>query len=479
MLPVDGYIRVSRVAGREGESFISPGEQRKAIEGWAKLHGREIGEVFEDLDQSGKARHRPGLDAAMERVISGVSGGVVVAKLDRFGRSVPHLGELLSILDDHDAALYAVAEGLDTGGNTGRMVATILSAIAEFEVNRQAESWYAARRNAVERGVFVGGNVPLGYEKVDGRLVVGPQADIVREIFRRRVDGHGWQAITDYVAAETGRTWPVETVRYLVRNRTYLGEIHGGQGIVNPEGHEPIIDAETFAAANAGPRVAPVPSGRATGLLAGILRCASCRYSLRYSMAKTRHGKPRADYRCQGASRGAGGCPDPVSVSAAAVEPYIVDEFLRRHSSEGAKRATDETAEVRARVAEAEAELDAILSAELRAVLGEGSEAYLKAVRERQAALDRARSDLEAAEAISGRVAAYSVEEVWPDLTVGEQRSLLAAGFDCVFVRPGGRVPERLFICGPGEAPDLPVRGQRWTPVGFPFPAVSRGEDAG
>ena len=416
----------------------------------------------------------------MERIVSGESAGIVVAKLDRFGRSVPHLGELLAILDDHDAALFTVAEGLDTSGNTGRMIATILSAVAEFEVNRQSESWFVARKNAVERGVFVGGNVPLGYEKIDGRLQPGPEADLIREIFRRRVDGHAWKKIADHLEAETGRVWSVETVRYLVRNRTYLGEIHGGQGIVNLTGHEPLIDRETFAAANQRQTAVRNTTGRATGLLTGILRCASCRYALRYSMGKTRHGKPRADYRCKAHHRSGGGCPAPASVSALAIEPFLVKRFLGRYSGERARQASDTTAEFREAVTAAELELDAVLDAELRSVLGADSAAYLRAVRERQSALDRARADLEAAERLAGRVDSYSIADVWDDLDVHERRSLLSAAFECVFIRPGGTVPERVFICGPGNAPDLPASGKRWTPVEFRFPpsAVSGGEDA-
>jgi DNA invertase Pin-like site-specific DNA recombinase len=56
---VDGYIRVSRVAGREGESFISPEVQRKKIEAWAELHEVEIVHLSEELDASGTRRDRP------------------------------------------------------------------------------------------------------------------------------------------------------------------------------------------------------------------------------------------------------------------------------------------------------------------------------------------------------------------------------------------------------------------------------------
>lgn len=483
MLPVDGYIRVSRVSGREGESFISPSEQRRAIEGWASLHGKTIGEVFEDLDESGKARHRPGLDAAIARVQAGTSGGVVVAKLDRFGRSVPHLGELLAILDENEAALFTVSEGLDTSGNTGRMIATILSAVAEFEVNRQSESWYVARRNAVERGVYVGGTVPPGYEKVDGRLRPGPDAEKIREVFRKRAAGEPWRLVADYLASVTGRTSSVESVRYLVANRTYLGEINGGAGIVNLAGHEPLIDRRTFEAANVRRVTGHTPSGRGSGLLSGILRCSSCRYALRYSMGKTRHGKPRADYRCKAGARAAEPCPSPASVSAAAIEPYLVEEFLRRARRVAIGGIAEESgaAEAILRVEEAEAELRALLDSDLREILGGDSGAFLEAVSDRQSAIAAARADLASVNRAGDTPPDIRAVEAWPDLSLVEQRFLLSAAFECVFVRPNGRVPDRLFIVDPGEAVDLPVRGTRWSPREFRFPsAASSGrEDPG
>jgi hypothetical protein len=52
-LKLDAYIRVSRVGGRSGESFISPGVQREQIEGWAKAHAALVTWHEPELDASG------------------------------------------------------------------------------------------------------------------------------------------------------------------------------------------------------------------------------------------------------------------------------------------------------------------------------------------------------------------------------------------------------------------------------------------
>ena len=85
---LDGYIRVSQVGGRHGARFISPSVQREEIEAWTSSHNAVLGEVFEELDESGGRADRPLLMQAIERVESGESDGMIVAKLDRFGRSV-------------------------------------------------------------------------------------------------------------------------------------------------------------------------------------------------------------------------------------------------------------------------------------------------------------------------------------------------------------------------------------------------------
>jgi len=75
MKTADGYLRVSRVGKRKdkGASFISPAEQRAAIESWAKANKTTIVDWHEDLDQSGGTLNRPGVNAALKRCRSGLN----------------------------------------------------------------------------------------------------------------------------------------------------------------------------------------------------------------------------------------------------------------------------------------------------------------------------------------------------------------------------------------------------------------------
>jgi hypothetical protein len=110
MRSADGYIRVSRVGGRKGESFISPDEQRAAIEAWAKATETEILEWHTDLDQSESRPGTPGRRPTHARFLGrgwdrapgrALKGGEAAAWFERprgahharHGRAAPLSGE--------------------------------------------------------------------------------------------------------------------------------------------------------------------------------------------------------------------------------------------------------------------------------------------------------------------------------------------------------------------------------------------------
>ena len=108
VLPIDGYIRVSRVGDRGGESYISPEIQRLALESWARERDVELVMHEPEENVSGGTMDRPVFNRLMGRIRRGESGGLVVYKLDRFARTLvgglTTLNELTELL-----ALFASA----------------------------------------------------------------------------------------------------------------------------------------------------------------------------------------------------------------------------------------------------------------------------------------------------------------------------------------------------------------------------------
>ena len=95
-----GYVRVSKVAGREGESFIRPTEQRRSIAACAARKGVQIVTYLEELDESGGSNKRPKWQEAIRQVEQGEVGAVVVWNLSRFSRNLVHAKQAVERLGD-------------------------------------------------------------------------------------------------------------------------------------------------------------------------------------------------------------------------------------------------------------------------------------------------------------------------------------------------------------------------------------------
>ena len=110
-------------------------------------------QIFED-QVSGAALARPGLSQAM--TLAGTDDVLVVWKLDRLGRSLPHLIELLRDLGQRGAGFRSLSENIDTTTAGGRLIFHVMGALAEFERSLIAERTRAGIGAAKARGVHVG-----------------------------------------------------------------------------------------------------------------------------------------------------------------------------------------------------------------------------------------------------------------------------------------------------------------------------------
>jgi site-specific DNA recombinase len=465
---VDGYVRVSRVGGRSGPSFISPKVQREQIEGWARFKGAELLEVHVDLDESGGKVQRPGLQRALERVESGESDGIVVAKLDRFARSLTGALESIKRLDQAGATFVSVAEGLDPTTPAGKMMMRLMLVMAEFELDRMKEAWEESRRQAVGRGIHLAGRVPTGYlRRRGGRLEPDPVlADRIARCFLMRAERRNWREIVRYVE-ESARRDPSEepvldhrSLALMMRNRAYVGEARSGP-FWNPCAHEALVDRGVFEIVQQMRSLTAQTSKRPT-LLAGLMRCSGCRYSLTSHTEMRKTIADRSKYACVARSPH-GVCGHPVSVFGSAVEDLIVETFFdlyeaspqaRRASTRSRRRAEGilEDAERRLAGAEAEGSHEA----------GEWAVARDEVTVSRRKVVELARSTLLPPSA--------ELRRRWPGLSVVERRRILGLQIDAVLLREdrGYGLADRLLVVPFGAAPEgLPQPGHRSTPLPY------------
>ena len=135
-----------------GYARISTTEQNTDLQRDALL-AAGCSQIFEDR-LSGASRARPGLVRALSRLNEGDE--LIVWRLDRLGRSLPHLIEVIAAIGAKGAGFKSLTESIDTGTAGGRLVFHMMGALAEFERALIVERTHAGLAAARKRGVRVG-----------------------------------------------------------------------------------------------------------------------------------------------------------------------------------------------------------------------------------------------------------------------------------------------------------------------------------
>ncbi len=181
------YARVSTVGNGQ-----SPEMQLRELREYCERRGWSLAGEYVDVGISGAKDSRPELNRLLADAHRRHFDAVVVWKFDRFARSVSHLLRALETFRALGVEFVSLSEQVDTSTPTGKMVFTVLGAVAELERSLIAERVRAGLRNAKAKG------------KVLGRPRVVVDA---LKIARFRGQGRPWASI----AAELGTS--VGTVR--------------------------------------------------------------------------------------------------------------------------------------------------------------------------------------------------------------------------------------------------------------------------
>jgi DNA invertase Pin-like site-specific DNA recombinase len=486
---MDQYVRVSRVAGRSGESFISPDLQREQGAAWASSRGVEVAVVHEDLDQSGGKLERPGLDALMERIRAGQTDGVIVSKLDRLSRlGVADALRLVEQITDAGGSIAALDLGLDPTTPFGEFGMTIMLALARMERRRMSEAWEHAKTRALDRGARMG-PTPFGYTRDDdGLLVPHPKWErVVKRAFKLAAD-QGVDAALAYLRKQVPahqadgrpgaprkrspdrRTWNAFTVRRLLRNRTYLGETRYGDRLVR-DSHPALVDRVTFERAHPGEEK-PQRRPAAVFPLSGFATCANCGEFLIGARAGGSKGQGQRTYRCRAslASWRAERCNSPTNILADRLEGYVVERLKQAYEQGGTSGVAASVADADRSFKDVQGELEASehelerFAADPTAAELLGEAAWTAALRTRTERVDAARvAYREHVDTMRAADIVIPPIELLDSLEPAELRTVLRNVFQTVRVGRGsarGRGPmaERVELVFHGEPA---VGGQR------------------
>ncbi len=328
------YLRISSEdmdleAKEKSESISITSQREQLLEYVQKDKTLAASEILEFCDDgfTGTSMERPGMQRMLKEVRQNQIGCIVVKDMSRFSRDYIEMGIYLNqIFPFMGVDFISVNDGYDSREHGGNAIAidtafqTLLYDLYSKDISVKMKASIESR---CAGGQYVFGQVPLGYEKsrkIKNAVVVNEkEAAIVRYIFSMAAKGMSCPQIARRLFEEQiptttqlrcpavmeskkHLTWSPATIRKILHNRFYLGEMAYGKsvrksvgrkdGIKVPEEqwkviknhHEPLVTPETFAHSS---RPASVRKARnhkrKKHPLTGKLYCGGCGYALSYN----------------------------------------------------------------------------------------------------------------------------------------------------------------------------------------------------
>lgn len=280
------YVRVSTLEqAREGYSI---GEQTERLTKYCESMDWSVYKTYTDAGYSGGSMDRPSLNQMISDIRLGKINKVVVYKLDRLSRSQK---DTLYLIEDvflsNNCDFVSMNENFDTSSPFGRAMIGILAVFSQLEREQIKERMMMGKEARAKDGKFNSGKTPIGYDLIDGELVVNDYEKIqIQRIFNEYASGKSPVAISKELNAggyhhKYGK-WNHYTIRHLLTTITYTGVIQYNNEIYQGT-HEPIIDADLFQKVQ---RIIEQKhnehiknnrrAGKANSYLAGLLECGHC-----------------------------------------------------------------------------------------------------------------------------------------------------------------------------------------------------------
>ena len=166
----DIYTRVSTTMQVDGYSLDA---QREKLKRYAEFQNMEIVNEYSDEGKSGKSvEGRPEFQRMLDNIENGTDEVqfVLVFKLSRFGRNVADVLNSFQRMQDFGVNLICVEDGIDSSKDSGKLMISVLSAVAEIERENILVQTMEGRKQKAREGKWNGGFAPYGYELVNGEL---------------------------------------------------------------------------------------------------------------------------------------------------------------------------------------------------------------------------------------------------------------------------------------------------------------------
>jgi site-specific DNA recombinase len=340
------YTRKSSEEGLE-QDFSSLHAQRESCEAYVNSQKHEgwivLPTIYEDGGYSAGSMDRPALQRLLADIKSGAVDVVVIYKVDRLTRSLTDFAKIVEIFDAAGASFVSITQQFNTSTSMGRLTLNVLLSFAQFEREVTGERIRDKIAASKKKGMWMGGWVPLGYDRKDRTLTVNKaEAKTVRTIFELFLKLKSVRDVQNELARLDLRTKPYLAERgraignlpfarghiyRILSNRLYVGEINH-KGVNHPGQHPALISKNTWNAVQAqlaanGHDNRSRSNVKSISLLAGLIFDATGNRLV--SSHTTKNGKRYRYYvTSAGAGRTASSANPSLRMSAAQIEDVVL-----------------------------------------------------------------------------------------------------------------------------------------------------------
>lgn len=168
------YTRKSSEEGLE-QDFNSLDAQREACEAYIKSQMHEgwilVDKQYNDGGFSGGTMERPAFKELLRDIENNKIDIVVVYKVDRLTRPLMDFSKIIDVFDRHKTSFVSITQQFNTTTSMGRLTLNILLSFAQFEREVTGERIRDKIAASKKKGMWMGGKVPLGYQKEDKNLL--------------------------------------------------------------------------------------------------------------------------------------------------------------------------------------------------------------------------------------------------------------------------------------------------------------------
>lgn len=331
------YLRKSR-ADEEIEKTLGQGEtlakHRNALLKYAKEKKLNIIEIKEEIVSGDSLFHRPKMLELLKEVENKQYTGVLVMDIDRLGRGgMKDQGIILDAFKDSNTLIITPTKTYNLNNELDEEMTEFKTFFSRRELKTINRRMQGGRIRSVEDGNYIATNAPLGYDieyikKCRTLKINENEAEIIKIIFDRYINGDGAKVIADYLNSlglknKSDKPFNYSSILYILKNPIYIGKItwkkreykksldgskkkdcktrDKSEWIISEGKHEGIVEENVFNRANtildSRYHIPYKQNNEPVNPFAGILKCGICKKTLIFRKVRNK-GRIMCIHKC-------------------------------------------------------------------------------------------------------------------------------------------------------------------------------------